>query len=150
MKSIPIPKEARNEIEKIAARILKIKFDWKKPLTTEGAKKYLKESLYPYDKEVFGCMFLDEKLKPICIANLFQGRKNSIIVDPEEVVETTLKYNAATVITFHGIDTLELTPAEKTLFLLLVDFLSDIQVNVYDHILVCEQGCLSFAEERLL
>lgn len=150
MRHKAIPATKFDEMAEIARRVLTIKFDWKKPVTTESAKQYLPEFLYPYDKEVFGCMFLDRKRRPICVSNLFQGRKNSIIIDPEKVVEKALEHEAAAVITFHCVDTLELTPAEKTLFLLLVNFLSDIQVQIADHILVCRQGCFSFVERKLV
>lgn len=151
-KSKPIPKKVWDEMEQIALRILKIELELKKPITTEGAKKYLQEFLHPYKKEVFGCIFLDKKRRPICVHNIFQGRKNSVIIYPEIVVEKALEQKASAAIMFHSYpsDTTEPSRAEKTIVQLLIDFLAAENVSVIDHIIVCESGCLSFAEEGLL
>lgn len=147
-----ITKDVAAEMEGIASRILHIKFDWKKPVTTTSAKKYLREFLYPYSQEVFGCMFLDKKRRPICVHNILYGRKNSVIIDPEVVVEKALAEKAAAAIMYHSYpsDTAEPSRAEKPIVQLLIDLLAAANVSVIDHLIVCETGCLSFAEEGLL
>lgn len=147
-----ITKDVAAEMEGIASRILHIKFDWKKPVTTTSARKYLREFLYPYSKEVFGCMFLDKKRRPICVHNIFYGRKNSVIIDSEVVAEKALEAKAAAAIMYHSYpsDTTKPLPAEKTIVQLLIDHLAAAKVSVIDHLIVCEAGCFSFAEEGFL
>lgn len=139
-------------MERVALRALTVEFEWKKPVTTEGVKKSLQEFLYPYTKEVFGCVFLDKKRRPICVRNIFQGRKNSVSINPEVVVEKALEDGASAAIMFHSYpsDTTEPSRAEKAIVKLLVDFLTVENISVVDHLIVCESGCLSFAEEGLL
>ncbi len=147
-----ITKDVAAEMEEIASRILHIKFDWKKPVTTTSAKKYLRDFLYPYSQEVFGCMFLDKKRRPICVHNIFYGRKNSVIIDPEVVVEKALEAKATAAIMYHSYpsDTTKPSRAEKTIVQLLIDLLAATNVSVIDHLIVCEADCFSFVEEGLL
>ncbi len=147
-----ITKDVAAEMEEIASRILHIKLSWKKPVTTTSARKYLREFLYPYSQEVFGCMFLDKKRWPICVHNIFYGRKNSVIIDPEVAAEKALAANAAAAIMSHSYpsDTTKPSRAEKTIVQLLIDLLAAVNMSVIDHLIVCEAGCLSFAEEGVL
>jgi DNA repair protein RadC len=137
---------------RIAERILKIKFEWKKPVTTKRVKRYLQEDPYPYHEEVFGCVFLDKKRHPISICSLFHGTRHSVIIDPETVVEKALEKEASSVIMFHTYTkgTAEPSRAEKAIVELLIDYLAAENVSVLDHIIACKTDCFSFAEHGLL
>ena len=65
-------------------------------------REYLRLRLGALDHEVFGCLFMDNRNRLICVENLFRGTIDGASVHPREVVKAALQQNAAAVILFHN------------------------------------------------
>lgn len=70
-----------------------------------SVRRYLKSMLRHEASEVFGCLFLDTKHRPIAFEILFRGTVNRADVYPREVVRRSLLHNAAALIlTGYGVN----------------------------------------------
>ena len=65
-------------------------------------RQYLISQLRHRQREVFACLFLDNKHSVLGFEVLFKGSINSASVHPREVVKAALSYNAAAVIFSHN------------------------------------------------
>lgn len=63
-----------------------------------AVKRYLKSMLRHEPSEVFGCLFLDSKHRPLAFEILFRGTIDRASVYPREVVRRSLVHNAAALI----------------------------------------------------
>lgn len=63
-----------------------------------AVKRYLKSMLRHEPSEVFGCLFLDSKHRPLAFEILFRGTIDRACVYPREVVRRSLVHNAAALI----------------------------------------------------
>lgn len=64
----------------------------------ETVRRYLKAMLRHEASEVFGCLFLDTKHRPLAFEILFRGTIDRASVYPREVVRRALLHNAAALI----------------------------------------------------
>jgi DNA repair protein RadC len=64
----------------------------------EAVRRYLKAMLRHEPSEVFGCLFLDTKHRPLAFEILFRGTIDRASVYPREVVRRALLHNAAALI----------------------------------------------------
>lgn len=101
--------------------------------------------------EVFGCLFLDNRNRLICIEYLFRGTIDGASVHPREVVKAALQHNAAGIILFHNHPSGVAEPSQADEFITrrLKKALGLIDVRVLDHLIIGEQT-YSFAEAGLL
>lgn len=63
-----------------------------------AVRRYLKAMLRHESSEVFGCLFLDSKHRPLAFEILFRGTIDRASVYPREVVRRALQHNAAALI----------------------------------------------------
>ena len=64
----------------------------------EDTKQYLRSKLAHQHREMFACLYLDNKHHIIAFEELFFGPIDCTSVQPREVVKSTLPHNAAAVI----------------------------------------------------
>ena len=118
----------------------------------QAARAYLKAKLRDLPYEVFGCLYLDTKHRPIVFKELFRGTIDGASVYPREVVRTVLATNAAAVIIAHNHPSgvAEPSAADQALTQRLRSALALVDVRLVDHIVVGERDSVSFSERGLL
>ena len=118
----------------------------------QAARAYLKAKLRDLPYEVFGCLYLDTKHRPIIFKELFRGTIDGASVYPREVVRTVLATNAAAVIVAHNHPSgvAEPSAADQALTQRLRSALALVDVRLVDHIVVGEKDSVSFSERGLL
>lgn len=120
-----------------------------------AVRRYLKSRLRHEPSEAFGCLFLDNKHRPLDFEILFRGTINHASVHPREVIRRSLAHNAAAVILCHNHPSGDATPSQADVDItrVLKKTLGLVDVRVLDHIIVgdgeplsmAERGCLSAA-----
>lgn len=118
----------------------------------DGTRAFLKARLRPYSREVFACLFLDNRHRVIFFEELFSGTIDGASVHPREVVKRALFHNAAAVIFAHNHPSgvAEPSHADRAITLRLRDALALVDVRVLDHFVVGDSEVVSFAERGLL
>ncbi|MDJ0956175.1 MAG: DNA repair protein RadC [Arenicellales bacterium] len=118
----------------------------------QAARAYLKAKLRDLPYEVFGCLYLDTRHRPIAFKELFRGTIDGASVYPREVVRTVLATNAAAVIVAHNHPSgvAEPSAADQALTQRLRSALALVDVRLVDHIVVGERDSVSFSERGLL
>lgn len=113
---------------------------------------YLTAQLRHLKREVFACLFLDNKHQVICYEELFMGSINSAAVHPREVVKLALHYNAAAVIFSHNHPSGVADPSQADLQITeqLKSALKFIEVEVLDHIIIGGALPVSLAQRGLM
>lgn len=123
------------------------------PLATPQATyRYLQAQLRDLPYEIFCCIYLDNRHRPIAFEKLFRGTVDCAQVHPREVLRQALLHNATGVIIAHNHPSgaLEPSPADDFITRRLRDLLALMDVRIVDHIIVGENGCYSFAEHGIL
>lgn len=117
-----------------------------------AVKEYLCAKLGGFEHEVFAVLFLDTQHRLIEYAEMFHGTIDSASVYPREVVEETLRLNAAAVIISHNHPSGNPEPsaADKAMTAQLRQALALVDVRTLDHIIVAGSRTTSFAERGLL
>ena len=118
----------------------------------QAARAYLNARLKNRPYEVFGCLYLDTKHRPISFEELFRGTIDGASVYPREIVRTVLEYNAAAVIVAHNHPSgvAEPSSADQSLTRRLKAALALVDVRLIDHIIVGDGAAVSFSERGLL
>ncbi|WP_067869373.1 RadC family protein [Neptuniibacter marinus] len=118
----------------------------------QQVREYLTLKLRHQSREVFACLFLDNKHQVINFEILFLGTINAAAVYPREVVARSLANNAAAVVFAHNHPSgvAEPSMADQQITDRLVKALDMIDVRVIDHMIVGDQEVVSFAERGLL
>ncbi|PWB30293.1 hypothetical protein DCO48_20785 [Pseudomonas sp. SDI] len=113
-----------------------------------SVRRYLKSMLRHESSEVFGCLFLDAKHRPLAFEVLFRGSISSARVYPREVVKRSLAHNAAALILCHNHPSGVPEPSrdDVRLTLRLKESLSLVEVRVLDHIIIGDGEPLSMLE----
>ncbi|WP_020424231.1 RadC family protein [Pseudomonas putida] len=113
-----------------------------------AVRRYLKAMLRHEASEVFGCLFLDTKHRPLAFEILFRGTIDRASVYPREVVRRALLHNAAALILCHNQPSGNSEPSQDDvhLTLLLKRGLALIDVRVLDHIIIGDGEPLSMVE----
>lgn len=111
-------------------------------------RRYLKAMLRHEVSEVFGCLFLDTKHRPLAFEILFRGTIDRASVYPREVVRRALLHNAAALILCrnHPSGNSEPSQDDVHLTLSLKRGLALIDVRVLDHIIIGDGEPLSMVE----
>lgn len=118
----------------------------------QAVRQYLAAKLRHHTREVFACLFLDNKHRVIEFEPLFFGTINAASVYPREVVRRALDHNAAALILSHNHPSgvAEPSPADQQITQQLVRALEMIDVRVLDHMVIGDGEIVSFAERGLL
>jgi len=118
----------------------------------QAVRDFLTARLRHQPREVFACLFMDNKHRVIEYEELFYGTINAASVYPREVVRRALDYNAAALILTHNHPSgvAEPSRADEQITHRLIDALAAIDVRVLDHMVVGDGEIVSFAERGLL
>lgn len=118
----------------------------------QAVKDYLTSRLRHQPREVFACLFLDNKHRVIEYEALFFGTINAASVYPREVVRKALEHNAAAVILSHNHPSGVAEPslADEQITRKLAGALDAIDVRVLDHMVIGDGETVSFAERGLI
>jgi len=123
------------------------------PLHSPGAtREFLIARLRDSPHELFCCLHLDNRHRLIAFEELFRGTIDGASVHPREVVKQALAHNAAAVILAHNHPSgiAEPSHADELITRRLREALQLVDIRVLDHLIVADNGCLSFAERGLL
>lgn len=114
--------------------------------------RYLRRRIGHLEREVFGCLFLDTRHRPMCFEILFYGSINRAHVHTREILKRAIQLNAAALILAHnhpsGIP--EPSSADLNLTRELKDLLHRIDVALLDHIVVAPGSSVSLAQRGLI
>ena len=115
-------------------------------------KAYLQTKFGKHDREVFACLFLNNKHGLIAFEEMFLGTIDGATVHPREVARRALELNAAAVILVHNHPAGDPAPSEsdKKITRRLTEALKLLDIRVLDHFVVGNPDIISFAEEGLL
>lgn len=118
----------------------------------QTVRHYLTARLRHQDRELFCCLFLDNRHRVIRCEDLFQGTIDGASVYPREVVKRALALGAAAVIFAHNHPSgvAEPSGADQRLTQRLQRALELVDIRVLDHLVIGEQEIVSFAERGLL
>lgn len=120
--------------------------------TPDSVRNMLRLRMGHLERETFTVLFLDSHNRLIAIEDLFTGTLNATSVYPREVVKAALQHNAAAVILAHNHPSGIATPsrADEALTQTLKAALQLVDVRCLDHLIVCKDTSLSFAEKGLI
>ena len=111
------------------------------------AGDYFRARLRDRHREVFACLFMDTRHRPIAIEELFHGTLDRSEVHPREVVKRALAHNAAAVMLAHnhpsGVS--EPSSADRHITQMLAQSLALVDIRVLDHLVIGEGEPVSFA-----
>ena len=123
------------------------------PLTNaERAGDYFSHRLRGFAHEVFACLFLDTRHRPIAFEELFRGTVDGAEVHPREVVKRCLNHNAAAIILGHNHPSgiAEPSAADRSVTERLRRALELIGVRLLDHFIIGDGPPVSMAERGLV
>jgi DNA repair protein RadC len=117
-----------------------------------ATRAYFKTRLHHHAREVFACLFLDNRHRVIKCEELFHGTIDGASVHPREVVRRAIDLNAAAVIFAHNHPSGVTEPSQADLRITqrLKDALALVDVRVLDHLIIGEGEAASLAEQGLL
>ncbi|MBY4678922.1 RadC family protein [Marinobacterium arenosum] len=118
----------------------------------DAVRHYLSARLRHQPREVFACLFLDNKHRVIAFDELFYGTINAASVYPREVVRRALSHNAAALILTHNHPSgvAEPSRADRQITDRLVTALDTVDIRVLDHMVIGDGEVVSFAERGWL
>jgi len=118
----------------------------------ETVKEYFRISLVNHEREVFSCLFLDNKHRLIEYEELFLGTIDQATVHPREIAKAALNQNAAALIVGHNHPSGDPTPsqADEVITKKIKVSLELFDIRLLDHIVVGCSEAVSFAEIGLL
>ena len=118
----------------------------------QDTRSFLVLKLATKEREVFGCLFLDNRHRVIVFEELFLGTIDGATVHPREVVKRALQLNAAAIVVAHNHPSgiAEPSPADRAITRRLRDALSLVDIRLLDHIIVAGSEATSLAELGLL
>ncbi len=118
----------------------------------DATRQYLSAQLREREREVFACLFLDNRHRVLAYEELFFGTVDGASVHPREVVKRALALNAAALILAHNHPSgvAEPSRADEQITLRLREALALVDVRVLDHMIVGDGAIVSLAERGLL
>ena len=116
------------------------------------ARDYLVIHYAGQEREVFGCLFLDNRHRLIAVEEMFQGTIDGASVHPREIVKRALKLNAAALILAHNHPSgvAEPSQADELITARIRDALALVDIRVLDHLVVGGTTVTRFAERGLI
>ncbi len=120
--------------------------------SAQATRDYLQAQLAGRPREVFACLFLDNRHRLIRYEELFAGTIDGASVHPREVVRRALELSAAALIIAHNHPSgvAEPSAADRRITERLRDALALVEVRVLDHFVIGDGESVSFAERGLL
>ncbi|MBE8182524.1 MAG: JAB domain-containing protein [Candidatus Portiera sp.] len=115
-------------------------------------KNFLCHRLGDSTREVFACLFMDNKNRVIEYKELFSGTIDSANVYPREIIRHALQVNAAGLVVVHNHPSGSVKPsvADKHITGVIKDACELMEIRLLDHIIVSGNKSLSFLEDGLL
>lgn len=119
---------------------------------TTAVRRFLRWKLARMPREVFACLFLDNRHRLIRYEVLFLGTVDRAAVHPREVLRRALELNAAALILAHNHPSGIAEPSASDLALTrdLGELLGKVDVRLLDHLVVGRGAEVSLAERGLL
>jgi len=129
--------------------------DYIKPNTriSSSAETYNLFRFIAYEtKEHFLCLHLDSKNKITCVDLVSTGSLNASIVHPREVFKSALLSSAAAMIFLHNHPSGDPTPSREDIEITtrLREAGELLGIRILDHIIICEESYVSFADRGLI
>jgi DNA repair protein RadC len=120
--------------------------------SSSAVRRFLRLKLSHQPREIFACLFLDNRHRLICFEPLFFGTVDRASIHPREVLRRALEVNAAAVILAHNHPSGVAEPSGSDLALTedLSDLLRRIDVRVLDHWVIGRGSEVSFAERGFI
>lgn len=117
-----------------------------------AVSRYIRRRIGYREREVFGCLFLDTRHRPIRWEELFLGSVNRAHVHSREVLKRGIELNAAAVVLGHNHPSgvAEPSGADLSLTRELKDLLARVDIVVLDHIIVSPADSVSLASRGLI
>lgn len=117
-----------------------------------AVRRLLRSKLARERRELFACLFLDNRHRLIRFEILFMGTVDRASVHPREVLRRSLELNAAALILAHNHPSGIAEPSASDVGLTrdLAQLLRQIEVRLLDHLVVGRGSEVSFAERGLL
>ncbi len=121
-------------------------------VSSHDAKAYLRSRLRDAGREIFCCLFLDQRHRVIALEELFAGTLHTAPVYPREVVKRALFHNAGAVIFAHNHPSGQPEPsdADRLLTDRLKQALGIVDIRVLDHLVVGDREVVSLNERGLI
>jgi len=118
----------------------------------KAVREYLAVHYAGHEREVFSCLFLDNRHRLIVVEEMFLGTVDGASVHPREVVKRALRLNAVAVILAHNHPSgvAEPSQADEMITARLRDALALVDIRVLDHLVVGGTTVTSFLERGLL
>ena len=118
----------------------------------KGVRAYLRVHYAGVEREVFSCLFLDNRHRLISAENLFFGTIDGASVHPREVVKRALEVNAAAVILAHNHPSgvADASQADELITRRLHEALAIVDIRCLDHLIVGDTKVTSLAERGLM
>lgn len=118
----------------------------------ESVVKVIRATIKDKAKEHFKLVLLNTRNKIISITNVSVGTLNTNLVHPREVFKDAIIHNAASVILVHNHPSNDPEPSEDDLEITkrLVKAGKILGIEVIDHIIITQNGFLSFKEKSCL
>ncbi|MCO4160768.1 RadC family protein [Citrobacter amalonaticus] len=116
--------------------------------SSTAARDWLRLQLAGQEREVFMVLYLDNQHRLLGSEALFAGSINHVQVHPREVVKSALRFNAAAVVLAHNHPSGDPKPSQcdRNITGRLKEALALVDVKTLDHLVVCRDGIVSFAE----
>jgi DNA repair protein RadC len=114
--------------------------------------QYLQEKLKDLSFEVFGVILLNQSNKIIRFEIISRGGITATIADPRIIMKLAINYNATSIIICHNHPSGNLMPsnADKEITNKIKESAKLLDIKLLDHIIVSDEGYMSFADENLL
>lgn len=115
-------------------------------------RSYLSAQLRHREREIFACLYLDNRHRVLGYEELFFGTIDGASVHPREVVRRAIAHNAAAVILAHNHPSgvTEPSRSDEDITRRLKDALALVDVRVLDHMIVGDGAITSLAERGLI
>jgi DNA repair protein RadC len=124
-------------------------------LTVRNSKDiatYIQSLLRDLHNEVFGVVFINRANRVKHYEVISVGGITSTVADPRIIFKKALAEDAVSIILFHNHPSGNLQPsrADEELTIKMVEAAKLIDIRIFDHIIVSEDGYFSFADEGLI
>lgn len=121
-------------------------------VSTTCTKLCLRNLMKGYEREVFGVLFLDTKHYVIKFEELFWGTIDNATVHPREIIKAAILCNAAAIILVHNHPSGDPEPSvsDRKITTRIVEAMDLVDIRVLDHIVVGENGAVSFVDRGYL
>ena len=120
--------------------------------TAPMVRRYVRQRMRDYNREVFMCIFLNARHQVIGVQELFVGSINGAHVYPREVVHKCLECNAVSVILVHNHPSGQPEPSDSDARITrrLNSVLAIMDIRLVDHLVVGESEVVSLNQRGLI